>query len=1731
MAVGEGYDAGRAWLQILPSFSGIEDELRKVAQKIADGLNKNLADAMPDGVKASAKATAKEAEKAGEQAGEKSAEKFAGHFADTLARRLRAAQRSLPTVVIDGDSSPFEKRLAKVRDAIADLNSKRLGVDLTPSEAIDRSRDISGRLRNLRSATPDERLRVDLSQAADEIDAWVEVAQAGGEKVAAEARRAGDEWNRIHQSALDENERRQRKAAEEFTRIWEHAHSEDLRRTHQILKQQGRIHEQAIEEDQKRDYLAARARAKLHEDALDEDVKRDWQARQQMAKLHEQAIAEDHKRMRRAAQDAARTAEQEFGKTWAGKIQAEIGRAFQALPDISMRPARDAAEQMVKDIRTRLETLRGQRIGIDIDAETALAEVAALRGELARLAHQRVNVQVQADVIDAAAKLTLVERMAERLEGRRIDLAIDADASKLDDIGRASNFALSRLEGLTFLALSLGTTIVPAAGAAAAAIGFIGTAAVSAAAGIGVLALGFSGVGDAVKAMHQLNLDSQKSAVAFAQAEKRVADATASVESAQRSLANTRANAAESARRSAQQVADAERSVGEARRDAAEAIRAANERLAGAERDKTRAEVDAREAREGLTRAYRDAASAMADLNSQVKRNSLDQRQATLDLAEARTELDKILVNPKATAAEREQARITYERRVQQITDLKRQGKELAEQQADANRKGVQGSDQVVAARRRIADADRRVADAQRGVDNARRAVVKAQVDGAQRVADAERRVSQARSAQAQQQRQSAFQIVQAQQGVISAQRQLDQAIEKTSVAGGEAYQNLQDAMDQLSPSGQRFAKFLYGLKPALDDLRATTAENLLPGVQASIENLLPYLPRFQGYMGRAANAVGGLFDQATKLMTTDATWRRFWGYTDAQTVPTLERLYRITSNTATGLIGLFLAFTPFNDDIGGGLEKMTADFARWSASLDQNQGFQKMLGYIRENGPAVLDLLGQMIQFVVRFVEAAAPIGSAVVSTFDALFTVINLIPLPILQALVMGIAGLSLVILGLNSAMRLAEIRRATFAKIGDTFDTVRLAGMLAADRVSEGMDRIADRSDRAGRAMGRLRSAGQTMRSGLSRVADFITGPWGIALAGAGLAIDYLASKQSEQKQKVKDLSTALGLLGDAYKQTGSIASSEVRNVVAQNEELEDLINNANQYGVAIRDVADAATGNEVAQQRVIATLTAKREALRQAALAESAAGAESGISSTKYDEQYKAIGTLIGALEDRYAKTNSATAAQKLLNKAQADNTAAADPAHAAQQRLGDAIKVLASRTATAAEKMQALKAAEDALYGGARSQIEAEEAYEAALDNVQDALTRKNNSLDVGTAAGRANRDAVQALLEKSVEMYNADRAAGVGVEEATRRHNKRIDALRKEAHDTGVNKGKLDELIGAYGKVPEEVETMIKMTGDPEVDAKLKEFAIQQKMLEKGISFSESKRLYEKDKRLAMMASGGLLRGPGTGTSDDILLWGSNGEFMQRASAVDYYGVDFMNALNLKRIPKEALPGFAGGGLISRWPFDINVSKTKIPSPDAGVVRSSGGIGSADMMTILRRAFPGLALLSGYRPGSRTNNGSLSYHGRIAKDGDKGRAVDVPPRMDVFNWLTRNYPDSREIIFTPAGARQVWNGRPHVFQDPFVRRTHFNHVHWAYDQGGYLPPGVSTVFNGTGKPEPVFTDSQFGDIAAMVQELQAGGGRGGEIHHWHFKEAALDHGRLQAWADRRDALARPGRRR
>lgn len=89
--------------------------------------------------------------------------------------------------------------------------------------------------------------------------------------------------------------------------------------------------------------------------------------------------------------------------------------------------------------------------------------------------------------------------------------------------------------------------------------------------------------------------------------------------------------------------------------------------------------------------------------------------------------------------------------------------------------------------------------------------------------------------------------------------------------------------------------------------------------------------------------------------------------------------------------------------------------------------------------------------------------------------------------------------------------------------------------------------------------------------------------------------------------------------------------------------------------------------------------------------------------------------------------------------------------------------------------------------------------------------------------------------------------------------------------------------------------------------------------------------LDEAERKAVGMAKGGHIRGKGTGTSDQIPIMASNGEFMIKAAAVKKIGVPALEALNAiadggkkppsRKVPRGAVRKMAAGGIIEDDPM------------------------------------------------------------------------------------------------------------------------------------------------------------------------------------------------------------------
>ena len=212
----------------------------------------------------------------------------------------------------------------------------------------------------------------------------------------------------------------------------------------------------------------------------------------------------------------------------------------------------------------------------------------------------------------------------------------------------------------------------------------------------------------------------------------------------------------------------------------------------------------------------------------------------------------------------------------------------------------------------------------------------------------------------------------------------------------------------------------------------------------------------------------------------------------------------------------------------------------------------------------------------------------------------------------------------------------------------------------------------------------------------------------------------------------------------------------------------------------------------------------------------------------------------------------------------------------------------------------------------------------------------------------------------------------------------------------------------------------------------------------------------ETDNGVQMLAGGGALgwvKDKATAAKDKVVGWAEDvldnlddpvGFIRGKLSSLtDGIGTGRM-AQTMKAVPGKALDaikskvdGFLSGG-----------------GGGGGVPAGTGTGGSLAWASQVARKH-GLTMTSGYRPGARTSSGSLSMHGLNRARDYSNSTGPTPQMMAFFNEILANSAPT-ELLYTPAGARNVHRGGRQYANSGAVASLHRNHVHVAYRKGGAL---------------------------------------------------------------------------
>ncbi|MET7335899.1 hypothetical protein [Nonomuraea sp. NPDC005650] len=615
----------------------------------------------------------------------------------------------------------------------------------------------------------------------------------------------------------------------------------------------------------------------------------------------------------------------------ARRLATETRAAAQAAERAATIKVRVDRSTLSRELKEALASVSGQSTTVKVTPEV---DAAQMRQEVARAAKASpATVDVKANTLPARNALGQFVAGGGKSggggggRGWLINLAVKVDDKFLQPV-EAKLRQLATTVGL--LTLKYGALAV-AAGVAGS--GLLGMAA-SASQAVGVLALlpgiagaavqglaalfvGMSGVGTALGALSQADKASAGSAASAAAAREAAAERIKQAERAIRDAAHARmladervqdardgvVEAAKAVQAAEERVREAVARVAEARARVAEAAEAAAERQAQAARQVEMAERRVAEtqratkrAQDDLNEARKQAKERLEDLALAVSGGALDEESAQLAIERAKERLEAVTKDPFAKDLDKREADLAYRQALQRLKEVRERNGDLAEESADANARGVEGSKEVEAAKERVSDAIQAEKDAEYDLAEARKDAAKAAVDGAKAIAEAQKGVADAlkgvKDAQEDVKRAQKDQIRAARdlrealwdqmlsvERLKDAQKELAKAkrdAAKAGQTGGGGIDPAAQALANLSPEMRKFVLYLHNtVRPALKDIRVATQEALAPGLRDGVEAAMPLLGTLKQGLSSTGDVIGDLARDFGELIGSKA----FSGY------------------------------------------------------------------------------------------------------------------------------------------------------------------------------------------------------------------------------------------------------------------------------------------------------------------------------------------------------------------------------------------------------------------------------------------------------------------------------------------------------------------------------------------------------------------------------------------------------------------------------------------------------------------------------------------------------------------------------------------------------------------------------------------------------------------------------------------------------------------------------------
>lgn len=143
----------------------------------------------------------------------------------------------------------------------------------------------------------------------------------------------------------------------------------------------------------------------------------------------------------------------------------------------------------------------------------------------------------------------------------------------------------------------------------------------------------------------------------------------------------------------------------------------------------------------------------------------------------------------------------------------------------------------------------------------------------------------------------------------------------------------------------------------------------------SGLVSVLTQIAPLAEWVSQGFKEMGQAFNEWAQSVEGQNAIKSFIEYTK-QNLPLIGQIF---GSTFRGIFNLMKAFAPNTHLVLQGLADMAKQFEQWSATIAESDGFKKFIEYVQENGPKLIQLLGNIINILINVGVAMAPLASVV--------------------------------------------------------------------------------------------------------------------------------------------------------------------------------------------------------------------------------------------------------------------------------------------------------------------------------------------------------------------------------------------------------------------------------------------------------------------------------------------------------------------------------------------------------------------------------------------------------------------------------------------------------------------------------------------------------------------------------------------------------------------------------